>query len=225
MRLWHGATSTLAHRSARLAETLGNPRVHNAGTWVHRAIAERIVEQYDKHTAQFDAFLVEDAWEQAILDVAAASGMHPYSLVYGLPQHVIEAVHLTGADQLMCVIQLGDMEPHILSQLVLCNDGEPLDARSFDPYEFGRVPTTYEARDQVTRRVVGGYLNYAMMLSGATLQDIAPAHDDQLAACMMWGIPVRYASLLLQQGSDPLTIRKLYEQGIDLEYASSLSPA
>lgn len=77
--LWHGDRLVLGERSARLAETLGEPTDY-AGEWIHRSIATSI-EQFDKNRALFDAFLQEEQWKTAIGPVAEAAGMHAYSLL------------------------------------------------------------------------------------------------------------------------------------------------
>lgn len=215
--LWHGDRLVLGERSARLAETLGEPMDY-AGEWIHRFIATSIIEQFDKNRTVFDAFLQEGQWKAAIGPAAEAAGMHPYTLLYGIPQHVIDAVILRNPEQLMCVIQLGDMGPHILEQLVLRNGRKPLDANKFDIHRHVGVPTTYEARAQLTQNVVGHELSYAMMTNGATLEDIMLVSPKKLAACMVWGVPPRYASTLLQRGYEPGAIADFHRNGIALEY-------
>lgn len=207
----------LAAKSARLGDTLGKSNDYG-GDWVHRFIAERIIAQYDKHPAEFEAFLAEALWHGALITTAEAAGMHPYTLLYGIPQHVLDSLVLSHPERLMCVIQLGDMEPHILEQLVLRNGRKPIDAALFGIGMQKSVPSIYEARSQLAQCVLGHELSYAMMVAGATLEDIMLAPSSKLAACMTWGVSPAYASALLRRGYEPDVIADLHRNGIALEY-------
>jgi hypothetical protein len=220
VRLWHGDAKTLQPAAQVLADTLGVPTDYG-GDWIHRHIAKRIIEQYGKYREVFDAALAKERWTLALETAAEEQEIHLYTLVYGIPQYVIDAVDIQTPEQLMCVIQIGDMERHVLAQLVLRNEKQPLGPNKFGLGKFTGVPSAYAARSVLAQYVMGTPFAYAMMRGGATLEDIMlERHSGALTSCMVLGVPPGYASALLQRDIDPHIIADAYHSGIAPEYVS-----
>jgi len=235
MKLFSGDPVVLAVASPRLADTFG-ALPQSAGTWWHRHIAKRIIAQYGKHREAFDEFTRASAWESVLVQVARNMDMHPWTLAYGIPRHVAEAVDIAEPEHFMAVLQLGDVEPHIMRGLVSQNSGYPLEKSYFGVRGGWRdVPTSYEARTRMVRvalehaqhqlpaaaRSEDLDLGYTLMTLGVPFSELSSIQPNSLAACMLHGIPHEYAVPLLQGGIQPDAIVDLHRSGIVLEYALS----
>lgn len=235
MRLFSGDPTVLAGTSPRLADTFG-ALSQSAGTWWHRHIAKRIIAQYGKHREAFDEFTRGPAWESVLVQVARKLDMHPWTLAYGVPRHVAEAVDIAEPEHFMAVLQLGDVEPYVMEELVAQNSGYPLERSYFSAQGGWRdVPTSYEARTRMVRfaleynrhavpaslRSEDLDLGYTLMARGVPFSELASVPPNLLAACMLHGVPHGYAVPLLRGGLDPNAVVDLHHSGIALEYALS----
>lgn len=228
MKLWRGDGETLASLTSRRFSDLFIPDEsipHPPYPFEKEYIARRIATQYEARPDEFSRSM-DQAYpggvRRALIRVAEENGEHPYTLVYGVPAHVANALCVDSLTELMFVCQLRDIDSKILA--ALCERaGGRLNARVMTDGTYSSVPSTYEARQRLCTRVVGNAMAYPLLRAGVPIGHLS-AHVGTLAACMLIGVPVEYAAAGARLGLDPDGIDRYYREGIPPEYLAELVP-
>lgn len=228
--LWRGDGETLAQLTSRRFSDLFMPDEsipHPPYPFEKEYIARRIAAQYEARTEEFRRSM-DDAHpgnvRRALASIAAENGEHLYTLVYGVPQHVAQALEVNTLPELMFVCQLGDMDQDILAALrtrATSSTRGYLVAGVMTDGTYSSVPSTYEARQRLCTRVVGNAMAYPLLRAGVPMEHLS-IHVGTLAACMLIGVPVEYAAAGARLGLDPDSIDGYYREGIPMEYLAGL---
>lgn len=232
--LWRGDGETLAQLTSRRFsdlfipdESIPHPPFH----FEKEYIARRIAAQYEARTEEFQRSMDRahpGGVRRALASIAVENGEHLYTLVYGVPQHVAQALRVNSLSALMFVCQLGDMDPDILTALRERATSSPrgyLAAGVMTDGAYSSVPSTYDARQRLCTRVVGTAMAYPLLRAGVPMEYLSThisTHISTLAACMLIGVPVEYAAAGARLGLDPDSIDRYYREGIPLEYLAGL---
>lgn len=242
MQFVKGDPAPLAAVSTRFAEFYGSER-NDADTPQSResaiAVAERMVEQYQKYPEAFEHAMDtygsdSDGLRRAALDLDIPF----YTFVYGIPVPVASAIkRFFTVVEVHVGMLVGGIEPHIF-QLVLDykRRNNPAYLFSFEDYYIALSKERfdeYNIRSFFCQRAFKHRHSYGLLLAGAR-PDLLRGADFELRGAdfesgnitmsMLLGADINYAlaAYISAPGLDPRRVADAYREGVAVEYLGAL---
>jgi hypothetical protein len=239
-----GYGATLHQYDPRLAEAFGRQRERNSnGSKRHAAaqhangnpgkfwfsfrpemdgfIAKAIIRSAIKRSALFETSLRAENPLTFFWSESARTGVPFATLMYDIPQHVVELLVYELSDELAGIIQLGDIEEHVLRAILGYCGTEQMDGPRFDA-----GLTEQEARQRFCADF-GHPLAYKMLQAGCSLEQIEVLNDHPnpkvrngtaISEADAVAVPIAFAVAAFSAGAEELSVVvDAHTAGISLE--------